>query len=400
MDFRYTPEDEAFRQEVRAGLRAILPDDIRERQRLTTTMNSDTHDQRVWFSLLDDKGWSVPAWPTEYGGPGWSAIQKYIFEDEMYLASAPEFQWTGTHMVGPVIYHFGDDAQKERFLPAIRRGDHIWCQGFSEPGSGSDLASLRTHAKLEGNKYVVNGQKIWTSTAYEADWGFFLVKTDLTVKPQAGISFLLIDMKSPGITVRRIPQINDEEHLCEVFLDNVEVPAENLVGTPGKGWTSAKFLLEHERTSSAFIFWNKRELRRARMIADDIVHDGRPLSQSPAFAGRLARLEADLAALEWSVLRVLANESHGFDASVASSILKLRGSEMQQATTEIQVDLLATRGLRAYVPGRDQPAPSLPDWPEYVPGRTAIATIMRAATLYGGTKQVQKNILAKLAFGL
>lgn len=399
MNLQLSLEDEEFRQLVRTGLAEMLPDDIRERQRLITTQNPPLEDQRRWLAILDRCGWSVPGWPVEHGGTGWTPLQRFIFEDEMHAADAPEFHWSGSHMVGPVIFTFGSPAQCERFLPPIRSGETIWAQGFSEPGSGSDLASLRTSARIENGAYLVNGQKIWTGGAHEADWGFFLVRTDPLAKPQAGISFLLIDLKSPGVTIRRIPQINGEAHLCEVFLDNVVVPPDQLVGEPGKGWSYAKFLLEHERTASSFIFWSKRELRRARRIASAEHGDGAPLLHHPAFAARLARAEADLLALEWSVLRVLANEATGIPVGVAASILKVKGSELQQTVTDLQVDLIGARAMRWHEPG-PMPRAVSAEWPEHVPGRTAIASIMRASTIYGGTKQIQKNILAKLAFGL
>jgi len=302
-------------------------------------------------------------------------------------------------MLGPVIYTFGSQYLKDRFLPMIRKGATMWAQGFSEPGSGSDLASLRTAAELVGGKYVVNGQKIWTSGAAHADWGFFLVRTDKTVKPQRGISFLIIKMDTPGITVRQIPQINGEAHLCEVFLDNVEVPADQLVGEPGMGWTYAKFLLEHERTTSSFIYWSKRELDRAKEIAKGEMRGGRRIADDPAFRARFARAEADLLALEWSVLRVLAHEETEFPEAAAASVLKVRGSELQQEITMLQVDALGAKSLRYYEPGWDEPVASS-QWPDYVAGRTTIALINRAATIYGGSKQIQKNILAKLAFGI
>jgi alkylation response protein AidB-like acyl-CoA dehydrogenase len=399
MDFRFSPEDEAFRQEIRAELARLLPADIRARTENPVAQPGPAEDQRRWFQILDEKGWAAPHWPTEYGGTDWSPLRRFIFEDEMHAAQAPEFNWSGTHMIGPVIYAFGSPEQKARFLAPTRRGEIFWAQGFSEPGSGSDLASLRTHARLEGDRYIVNGQKIWTSGAFEADWGFFLVKTDLTVKPQRGISFLLIDMKTPGLTVRRIPQLNGDAHLCEVFLDNVEAPVENLVGEPGQGWTYAKYLLEHERTTSSFIFWSKRELARARRIAESEQAGGQPLIARPDIAARLARLQADLLGLEWSVLRVLAEDTTGGSLAVAASILKVRGSDLQQAVTELQVDLLAARAIR-YYPPEPGTAGASAEWPAHVPGRTSVMQITRAATIYGGSKQVQKNILAKLAFQL
>jgi alkylation response protein AidB-like acyl-CoA dehydrogenase len=399
MDLKFTQEDAEFREKMRASLNAILPDDIRARVRAQTTMASHLPDQRRWFAILDEHGWAVPHWPVQHGGTGWSPLRRFIFEDEMHKADAPEFNWGGSHMVGPVIYTFGSQAQQEKFLKPTRSGTITWAQGFSEPGSGSDLASLRTNAKPQGDHYVVNGQKIWTSGAYEADWGFFLVKTDLTVKPQRGMSFFLIDMKSPGITIRQIPQINGEAHLCEVFLDNVVVPAENLVGEPGQGWTYGKFLLEHERTTSSFIFWSKRELRKAKHIAASETWGGTPLAQRPEFRARIALLESEMLALEWSVLRILANETYGYPPGVAASVVKIRGSELQQDITGLQADLLGARALRYYKP-ETLPYDKSPAWPDYVPGRSGIAMMIRAATIYGGSKQIQKNIIAKSAFGL
>jgi alkylation response protein AidB-like acyl-CoA dehydrogenase len=302
-------------------------------------------------------------------------------------------------MVGPVIYMFGSEDQKSRFLPPIRRGDYLWCQGFSEPGAGSDLASLKTVAVREGDHYHVNGQKIWTSGAFESEWGFFLVKTDTTVKAQLGISFLLIDMQSSGITVRRIPQFNGESHVCEVFLEDVKVPAENLVGDEGKGWLYAKTLLDHERTVSSYIHFNRRELRRAKEIARTETADGRPLIEDPEVRTRLAQLDSQVTALEWSVLRVLADERTRYGATVAASILKLTGSRLHQAVTELQADLLGLRSIRYFDPYQSEFGLS-PLWLDYVPGRMGAALISRAVTIFGGTEQVQKNFLSKQAFGL
>lgn len=400
MELRQNPELETFRQEIRAFIQQVLPADMRERQRRKVANNVSVPDQMEWMRILNGHGRSVAHWPVEYGGCGWSPMQTFIFNEELYAADAPEFDWGGTHMLGPVIYTFGSDYLKERFLPMIREGATYWAQGFSEPGSGSDLASLRTAAELVGDKYIVNGQKIWTSGAAHADWGFFLVRTDKTVKPQRGISFLIIKMDTPGITVRQIPQINGEAHLCEVFLDNVEVPADQLVGEAGMGWTYAKFLLEHERTTSSFIYWSKRELARAKDIARGERRNGRPLSDDPGVRMRFARIEADLLALEWSVLRVLAHEELDVPEAAAASVLKIRGSELQQEVTMLQLDLLGAKALRFFdVQPALPPAPT-DAWPDYAPGRTTVALINRAATIYGGTKQIQKNILAKLAFGL
>lgn len=400
MRLRLEPELETFREEIRAFLLDVLPADMRERQRRKVANNAEVGDLLEWMRILNEHGRSVPHWPVEHGGCGWTPMQLFIFNEELYALDAPEFDWGGTHMLGPVIYTYGSDYLKERFLPMIREGGTMWAQGFSEPGSGSDLASLRTSADLVGDTYIVNGQKIWTSGAAHADWGFFLVRTDKSVKPQRGISFLIIKMDTPGITVRQIPQINGEAHLCEVFLDNVEVPADQLVGEAGMGWTYAKFLLEHERTTSSFIYWSKRELARAKDIARGELRGGKPACEDPAIRARIARIEADLIALEWSVLRVLAHEELATPEAAAASVLKIRGSELQQEVTMLQADLLGQKSLRFFDSAPTPPPAPTEAWPDYVPGRTTVALINRAATIYGGSKQVQKNILAKLAFGI
>jgi alkylation response protein AidB-like acyl-CoA dehydrogenase len=396
---QFDEEDEAFRQMVRSRIAEILAVDIRGRQRRILSSASDLEDQRRWFAALDAQGWSVPAWPVEAGGTGWSPLQRFIFEDEMYAADAPEFNWMGSHMVGPVLYTFGSEAQKARFLPSIRNGKEIWAQGFSEPSSGSDLASLRTQARRETEHYVVSGSKIWTSGAFEADWLFCLVKTDAQGKPQRSVSCLLIDLKTPGITIRRIQQLNGEAHLCEVFFDEVRVPVENLVGEQGAGWTYAKFLLDHERTTSSFVFWIKRELTRTRELGRVILRGGRPLIEDTYWSRRLAIAAAEIEAHEWSVLRVLSEEPSDFPISAGASVLKVKGAELQQTITGLQVDMLGDQSLRDYGGSRNPPSTD-PLWPDVVQGRTSRAMAARAATIYGGSQQIQKNLLAKLALGL
>jgi alkylation response protein AidB-like acyl-CoA dehydrogenase len=399
MQLQKDPDLERFRAEIRQFIADVLPKEIQRRNRYKVGHNASAEDQLEWIRILHKHGRSVPHWPVEFGGCGWSPQQLFVFNEEIYAADAPtELDWAAAHMLGPVLYTFGSKALQDRFLPAIREGRYLWAQGFSEPGSGSDLASLRTYAERRGDIFVVNGQKIWTSGAADAEWGFFLVKTDREVKPQRGISFLIIKLDTPGITVRQIPQINGEAHVCEIFLENVEVPADQLIGEPGMGWTYAKFLLEHERTTSSFIYWNKRELARLLELARGEVVEGRPVAEDPRFQARFAKLKADLTALEWSVLRVLAKEETGYPEAAAASVLKIRGSELQQEITTFQLDVLGAKAAR-YFPPPHPPAPN-PIWPEHAVSRTTEALITRAATIYGGTKQVQKNILAKLAFGL
>ncbi|UXJ50192.1 acyl-CoA dehydrogenase family protein [Pseudomonas citronellolis] len=407
MHFEFSQEDEAFRQEVRQFFReSVTPEIAHYGFEGAHPVPRDV--LRKWQKALHARGWGAPHWPKEFGGTDWSAIRKHIFLEELVNADGLDYGWQGTHMMAPVVIAFGNKWQQETFLPPLLSGDVFWCQGFSEPNSGSDLASLKTRAELDeaGTHYIVNGQKIWTSDAKIADWGFFLVRTDPTVKPQRGISFLLIDMKSPGITVRPIVSIDGGDGLAEVFLENVRVPKENLVGEPGMGWTYAKYLLEKERTSSAFIYFNKRELEKAKAIARAETVDGVPLLETPAFARRVAEIEADILALEWSVLRILAQESFRDNLDAVVSTLKVRGSELQQRVTELQVDALGPRSLRFYDhgPGRlghEHQTGEWDDlWPSYVPGRSNMYFFQRASTIYGGAREVQKNIIAKLAFGL
>ncbi|MFL6679753.1 MAG: acyl-CoA dehydrogenase family protein, partial [Burkholderiaceae bacterium] len=348
------------------------------------------------------RGWGAPHWPQEWGGTDWSPLRKHLFMQELYDADGLDYSWQGLHMVAPVLLAFGSEAHKRRFLPAMISGEEFWAQGFSEPGAGSDLANLRTRAELVGDEWVVNGQKTWTSDGRMAEWGFFLVRTDPAVKPQRGISFLLIPMDSPGLTVRPIVSIEGGDGLNEVFLENVRVPRANLVGEAGMGWTYAKYLLEKERTASAFLYFNKRELEKARAIAQGQLVDGVPLIETPDFARKLARVEADVMALEYSVLRVLSHEKgrHNLDAVV--SALKLRGSALQQRVTDLQFDALGAHALRFWPHGHDEvpAADEAARWPAFVPGRTAGALFARASTIYGGSQEIQKNIIAKLAFGL
>lgn len=400
MDLKFAPELETFRAEVRDEIARILPPRIAELQRAHGGINSGHAETLEWTRILNQRGWAVPHWPVEYGGTGWSPMQLYVFNDEASKAWAPDTCWGATHMCGPVIYTFGSVEQKERFLPAFREGRYFLAQGFSEPGNGSDLARLRTAARREGNRYIVNGQKIWTGGAFASEWGFFLVRTNPEVKPQAGISFLMVKLDTPGITIRRIPEINGDADLCEVFLDNVEVPAEDLIGEEGLGWTYAKFLLDHERTTSSFIFSNKRELARAKSLAATETLGGAPVADHPEFRARLTRIEAEVTALEWSVLRELANEEFRYNRTAAASTLKIAGSRLQQAITELEVDILGPRATRYFAFEPNEREEAEPLWPVNIPGRTANALIARAATIYGGTLQVQKGIIAKLAFGL
>jgi alkylation response protein AidB-like acyl-CoA dehydrogenase len=395
MDLTFPPQLADFRNMVQSALGEMLPQPMAARQRGFGGLNSPPDLTLEWTAILNRRGWSVPHWPVEYGGTGWSALELYVFNDEAGKAWAPDTCWGATHMCGPVIYTFGNSEQKQRFLPDFRAGTYHLAQGFSEPGNGSDLARLRTTARRDGKRYIVNGQKIWTSLAWASRWAFCLVRTDSEAKPQAGISFLMIDLESPGVTVRRIPEINGDADLCEMFFDNVEVPVENLIGEEGAGWSYAKFLLDHERTTSSFIFFNKRELARTREMA---LAEG--VLDNPHHRERLIRLEAEVSSLEWSVLRELANEDFRYNRTAAASTLKIVGSRLQQSISELQLDILGLKALRDMAADCDHRDHLGPLWPDHVGGRAANALIARAATIYGGTLQIQKGLIAKLAFGL
>ncbi|MGM0584398.1 MAG: acyl-CoA dehydrogenase family protein [Pseudomonadota bacterium] len=398
------PALEDFRQEVREVCRAELSDEVRRKLDLGQHLDKPEHD--AWLKALGRRGWLAGHWPKEYGGLGWSPEQTAVFQDEVSRAGAPWLIPFGVTMVGPVIYTFGSQEQKARFLPDIVANNVWWCQGYSEPGSGSDLASLRTRAvrgeDADGPHYIVNGQKIWTTLAHWADWIFCLVRTDPDApKKQQGISFLLIDMKSPGVTVRPITTIDLGHHLNEVFFDNVRVPAENLVGEENRGWDYAKFLLGHERAGGAVTGKFERYLDQLRQVLDQTFEGGRPLSASPEFRRRLAQHEVDLATLE----ALAADQKAAFDAAGAPSLigaaaLKLRGSELQQAILQTMTDALARHGL-AY-----QAEALMAGWNGELIGPAESAGILyehlyrRAATIYGGSSEIQRNIIAKGALGL
>ena len=398
MDLRFTDEENAFRQEVRAFFRSALPEATRRKLEEGRSLAKD--DIVTWQRILNKKGWAVAAWPKEYGGTGWSPMQQYIYLEEMQQAPAPQPLQFGVNMVGPVIYTFANETQKERFLPRIRNLDDWWCQGFSEPCSGSDLASLKTSAKRDGDVYVVNGQKTWTTLAQYADWIFCLVRTDTAAKKQEGISFLLIDMKTPGVTVRPIQTIDGGHEVNEVFFDDVRVPVENLVGQENKGWDYAKFLLGNERVGIARVGVSKQRLRRIRELASLEMVGDRPLIEDQKFREKLAAVEIELKALELTQLRVVAGEAkrERGKPDPASSILKLKGSEIQQATTELLLEVVGPYAL-PYQPeqeGWNEP----PIGPDYAAPVAPMYFNWRKTSIYGGSNEIQKNIVAKAILGL
>ncbi|MDB5583573.1 MAG: acyl-CoA dehydrogenase [Bradyrhizobium sp.] len=386
--------DEDFRAEIRAFIAENLPLDMGRR----TLLYYHPHkpDVLYWTAKLDTRGWSVPNWPVEYGGPGWSVAQRHIFDEECFAAGCPALSPQGVHLVGPIIYTYGDAVQKARFLPGIRTGAALWAQGFSEPNSGSDLASLQTRAVRDGDHYVVNGQKIWTSEAHYSEWVFLLVRTSTEGRPQAGISFLLVDLASPGVTVRPITSIDGGQVLCEVFFEDVRVPAENLIGEENMGWTYAKDLLGKERTFSAEVPRCKGLLARLRRIADQTASRGRLLIEDPHFARRLAQLEIELLAHETTLWRVVAEEAADIaNAAPTASILKVRGTELIQRLGALMVEALGDDALPAY-PEKDYLLSTPNDAPgtPLAPGVTADFFYRRSVTIYGGTNEVQRNIIA------
>ena len=401
MDLRFTPEELAFRDEVRTFMRTALPADIRSKLVEGRRLKKD--DLVVWQRILNAKGWAAPHWPAEWGGRNWTPTQHYIFLEEMQQAPAPPPLAFGVTMVGPVIIAFGSDAQKKRFLPRIANLDDWWCQGFSEPGSGSDLASLKTSAKRVNGNYVINGQKTWTTTAQYADWIFCLVRTNPAAKKQEGISFILIDMKTPGITLRPIVTIDGGREVNEVFFDDVKVPVENLVGQENKGWDYAKFLLGNERTGIARVGMSKERIRRLRELAALERADDRPLIEDERFCAKIAAVEVELKALEMTQLRVVAAERNrkGNRPDPASSILKIKGSEIQQTISELLLEVVGPYAL-PYQPEyldeeRWNEPPVGPDW---APSLAPTYFNMRKVSIYGGTNEIQKNIIAKAILGL
>jgi alkylation response protein AidB-like acyl-CoA dehydrogenase len=392
MDLAFTPEEQKFREDVRAWVRTNLPPEISHK--VHNALHLTREDMQRWARILGKQGWLGWGWPKQFGGPGWNAVQKHLFEEECALAGAPRVVPFGPVMVAPVIMAFGSPEQQRRFLPGIASGEVWWSQGYSEPGAGSDLASLKTRAERKGDKYIVNGQKTWTTLAQYGEWIFCLVRTSTEGKPQTGISFLLIDMKSPGVSVRPIIMLDGSPEVNEVFFDNVEVPAENLIGEENKGWTYAKHLLSHERTNIADVNRAKRELERLKRIAkaEHVYEDQR-------FRDEIARLEVDVVALEMLVLRVLSAEKSGKNALDIAALLKIRGSEIQQRYSELMM-LAAGPYALPFIPEAMEAG-----WQGEFVGAAHCAPLastyfnMRKTTIYGGSNEVQRNIVAQTVLG-
>ena len=392
MDLNFTADELAFRAEIRQWVAEHLPQDISAKVHDALRLSKD--DMQRWAKILGARGWLGWAWPKQFGGPGWSAVQRHLFEEECALAGAPRIVPFGPVMVAPVIMAFGTQEQQQRHLPGIMSGEVWWSQGYSEPGSGSDLASVKTRAERQGDKYIVNGQKAWTTLGQYGDWIFCLVRTDNSGKPQTGISFLLIDMKSPGVTVRPVIMLDGGHEVNEVFFDDVEVPIDNLIGEENKGWTYAKYLLAHERSNIADVNRAKRELERLKRIAkaEGMVDDQR-------FRDQVALLEVDIVALEMMVLRVLSADRSGKQTLDVAGLLKIRGSEIQQRYTE----LMMLAGGPFSLPFIHEAMAA--GWQgEYI-GAAHCAPLAshyfntRKTTIYGGSSEVQRNIVAQTMLG-
>ena len=401
MDLDLGPEDQAFQNEVRTFLKENLTDEFLEAGRLTPAVRSPIEPTRRWAKVLAEKGWLCHPWPAEFGGPGWTAVQKYIYELETELAGAPSINNMGLRMVGPVVMKYGTEEQKATVLPSILNDEFAWCQGYSEPGAGSDLASLQTRAMPDGDNYVINGSKIWTTGAHNADKIFCLVRTSTEGKPQEGISFLLFDMDLPGITVKPILTYAGDHELNQVFFDDVRVPQSSRVGDENQGWTVAKYLLEFERGGVPYTPRVKAGLLRLKdMIHKEAGDDGRSLAEDPDFRGRLAKLEIGIQAAEIIEKRVMSALSQGENPGYASSIFKLRGSELLQEMLELTMKALGNYAApyqpEAYVFGNNVRAVA----PGYGLTATSKYYNQRAATIYAGSSEVQRTILAKHALGL
>ena len=393
MDLRFTDEELAFRREIRAFLRQSLPSEIHRKQ--VEGCRLGKAELVGWTRILHAKGWAVPHWPVEWGGVDWDPVRQMIFRDEIQQFPAPETLSFGTSMVGPVLYTFGSEAQKRRFLPRIATLEDWWCQGFSEPGAGSDLAALKTRATRDGAHWVINGQKAWTTLAQHADWIFVLARTDMSARKQQGISFILVDMASSGITVRPVQTIDGGFEVNEVFFDDVRVPLGNLVGEENKGWDYAKFLLAHERNGQARVGVSKARLRRIRALASTPRNGAALLIEDPVFRRKLAELEVEVRALELTQFRVIADErkQHQGKPNPASSILKIKGSELQQATTELLMDVLGPAALIRH----EESGPEAFDWAR---GGTSSYFNLRKLSIYGGSNEIQRTIIAKAILGL
>jgi alkylation response protein AidB-like acyl-CoA dehydrogenase len=402
MELEFTPAEVAFREEVRAFIASHYPASVRAKQDAGVELAKD--DYLLWHRIVARQGWSVPAWPVEYGGTGWSAVQRHIWAEELQRADTAPIIAFSTNLVGPVIYTFGTAEQKARFLPRIVAGDDWWCQGYSEPGAGSDLASLQTRAVRDGDHYVVNGQKIWTTNAHFADWIFCLVRTSNEGKRQEGISFLLIDMKSPGITLDPIYLVDGtrtpmRHEVNQVFFTDVKVPVENLVGEENKGWTYAKFLLEFERGGQAFGPRLRKAFRHLQTLSKTQMNQGESLSTDPQWREKMAAVEMEIDAIEMNELMFYSSLKTGDAPGNMGSVVKMRGTEVGQKVTELAVEAVGWYGT-PFTELRNYDSNIVPVGGEYVDDVSPRYFNTRKTTIYGGSSEVQRNVLAKAMLGL
>ncbi len=390
MELSYTPEQVAFRKEVTAWVEKAMPPHLKHKAE--NGGNFEHCEIMEWHRILAEKGWAAPHWPKEHGGPGWDAAKRFLFSEATELAGAPLLSPFGLGMVGPLIIQFGNERQKQRFLPKILSGEEVWCQGYSEPNAGSDLASVTTRAENDGEgHYIVNGQKTWTTYAQYAHWIFLLVRTNPSVKKQSGISFLLADLRSPGITVKPFLTTGGTPAFCETWFENVRVPVDNLVGEENMGWTYAKALLGHERTLVAGVGPATRILAQIRRIAAETSSNGRPLAEDPAVRRRIAEVELRLEALRMANFRALASAQLGHAPGPESSILKIRGTEIQQEALDLAMELMGPNSLSWFT------TPSVPEYQQWIPSNF---NYIRAASIYAGSNEIQRNVIAKMILGL
>ncbi len=398
MDLGFSPEDLAFQAEVRAFLKTELSTKLADKVRHNKHLTKE--DLTGWHATLNKRGWLAQDWPKTYGGAEWTPVQQQIFADEAAAAHAPRIIPFGLKMLAPVLMKFGTEEQKAHYLPRILDGTDWWCQGYSEPGAGSDLASLKTRAIRDGEHYVVNGQKTWTTLAQYADWIFCLVRTSTEGKPQEGISFILIDMKTPGITVRPIILLDGTHEVNEVFFDNVRVPAENLIGDENKGWTYAKYLLTHERTNIAGVDASKAALAEVKKIAQAETVRGVPLIEDPYFARRIAEVEMELDALATTNLRVLSSPDAASQAGPISSMLKIKGTEIRQAINDLTRRAIGPYALPFVSEALEEGYNGEPVGPDYALGVAPDYFNNRKITIFGGSNEIQRGIISKMVMGL
>ncbi len=402
MDLQFTPEEQAFREEVQSFLKDKLPKHISGKVKAGQRLSKA--DQEEWHAILNERGWLANHWPQEYGGPGWGAVQKFIFDNECALAGGPRIVPFGVNMLGPVLIKFGNEQQKRHWLPRILSGQDWWCQGYSEPGAGSDLASVKTTAvrvtDATGEHYIVNGQKTWTTQGQHANMIFCLVRTDREAKAQSGISFLLVDMTTPGVELRPIRTLDGDKEVNEVFFTDVKVPVENLVGEENKGWTYAKYLLTYERTGIAGVGFCVAALAKLKVIAAKVHKNGKPLDQDPLFAARMAQVEIDLENMKTTNLRVIAAVAGGGVPGAESSMLKIRGTEIRQEILSLIRRAMGPYALPFIEEAQYAGYAEAPVGPKEAATAAANYFNYRKLSIFGGSNEIQKNIISKMILGL